>query len=586
MASMLRKMRFRTLIILVFTISYSVFIGVISLNFRAIGEVRDMGRQLHNGPIKQQIFWQDIVLGVQKAEGLRHQFRLDHHAETVQQMEQLVTEIKGSLSTQGSKGDQNAASLMVELDQYHKEFLELVETRTQLDQSRAQLVKKREGVETLIYEADNAGLEKALEEFIIVEMTFFTETSSGAKIKGVRVMLDRLDRDGASIKDEKTRSGLTRAVSEYRKEFNALLDFQGQMASRSEALRDSAQQMVKDVNASTEQSRNEAETAAQAADQMAQDARMTALLWTSIGIVISLLMAVGFERRINHQLGSDPIELVNIVRNVADGNLVDAVNNTCEGTSGVMCDLRGMSVHLRSTVTEVLEIARGVDEGAQEMTTNTRILTDGAVAQATAIEQTSASMEEITTLVRSNSESARQTEEKANQAATEAQESGTAVSRAVNAMRDIAGRVTIIQEIARMTNLLALNAAIEAARAGEHGRGFAVVSSEVRKLAQRSQVAAGEIDALANSSLQVAEDAGNRIQRLLPTILETAEQVRSIAAAGNNQESHIGQIDQGIKKLEAVIMANREATERIASTAELLSQKAAQLPEELSFFRV
>ncbi len=97
------------------------------------------------------------------------------------------------------------------------------------------------------------------------------------------------------------------------------------------------------------------------------------------------------------------------------------------------------------------------------------------------------------------------------------------------------GRSPIIEEIARQTNLLALNAAIEAARAGEHGKGFAVVAAEVRKLAERSQVAAGEIGKLSSSSVDVAENAGAMLNRLVPDIQKTSELVQEISASSKEQ---------------------------------------------------
>jgi methyl-accepting chemotaxis protein len=153
-------------------------------------------------------------------------------------------------------------------------------------------------------------------------------------------------------------------------------------------------------------------------------------------------------------------------------------------------------------------------------------------------------------------------------------------------MKQIAEKISIIEEIARQTNLLALNAAIEAARAGEHGKGFAVVASEVRKLAERSQAAAGEIGSLSASSVGIAEEAGQMLQKLVPDIRKTAELVQEISAASNEQNTGAQQVNKAIQQLDTVVQQNASAAEEMASTAEELSSQALKLQDTIAFFRL
>jgi methyl-accepting chemotaxis protein len=153
-------------------------------------------------------------------------------------------------------------------------------------------------------------------------------------------------------------------------------------------------------------------------------------------------------------------------------------------------------------------------------------------------------------------------------------------------MKDIAGKISIIEEIARQTNLLALNAAIEAARAGEHGNGFAVVAAEVRKLAERSQEAAGEISQLSTTSVEIAEKAGEMLAKLVPDIQRTAELVKEISAASNEQNSGAEQINKAIQQLDQVIQQNAGAAEEMSSTSEELASQAEQLQATVEFFKI
>ena len=270
---------------------------------------------------------------------------------------------------------------------------------------------------------------------------------------------------------------------------------------------------------------------------------------------------------------------------MAKGNLTVTLAERSE-RDRLMKELTSMVGGITRTVLEIKTIAGEVAAGSASLSTATLQVSQGAGKQSSAAEEAAASMEQMVSNIKQNADNAQQTEKIAVKSAEEAKRTGTSVGEAVRAMKEIASKISIIEEIARQTNMLALNAAIEAARAGEHGKGFAVVAAEVRKLAERSQKAAGEINQLSTSTVSVAENAGQMLERLVPDIQKTAELVQEISAASAEQNTGAQQINQALQQLQLVIQQNASAAEEMASTSQEQSSQADQMISAIEFFRL
>jgi methyl-accepting chemotaxis protein len=270
---------------------------------------------------------------------------------------------------------------------------------------------------------------------------------------------------------------------------------------------------------------------------------------------------------------------------VADGDLTVDLKKRSENDE-LMESLNEMVKSTASIISEFQNASENISASSQQMSSTSQQISQGATEQASSAEEVSSSMEQMLANIQQNTDNAQQTEK----IALKATEGIENVSKASNAtlkfMQEIADKISIIGEISRETNILALNAAVEAARAGEHGKGFAVVAAEVRKLAERSQISAVEIDELTKNSVKATDESSKLLEAIAPEIGKTAKLVQEIAAASIEQSSGADQVNNAIQQLNQVTQQNAAASEEMATSSEEQASQSEQLLEMISFFKL
>lgn len=297
---------------------------------------------------------------------------------------------------------------------------------------------------------------------------------------------------------------------------------------------------------------------------------------TVVYLVINKLIKLPLEKTIKQ------------VKLISEGNLnIELIESENKSELGELNNsLKKLMENLKVIITEIRNNADNLALSSHQLSGTSEQISQGANEQASSAEQVSSTMEEIASNIENNTLNAQQTEKIAMRVADGINKVSDASKESLQSVHDIADKIGIINDIAFQTNILALNAAVEAARAGEYGRGFAVVAAEVRKLAERSKVAADEIVTLAGKSVRVTEESGKLMFEIAPEVEKTTKLVQEITAASLEQNNGANQVNTAIQQLSNVTQQNAAVSEQMSTSAEQLASQAVLLSEVIAFFNL
>ena len=272
---------------------------------------------------------------------------------------------------------------------------------------------------------------------------------------------------------------------------------------------------------------------------------------------------------------------------MANGYIGQKIGINSKDELGLLAEsFNKMNETLVKSVNDITIGAENIVNGSAQISSASQMIAEGSSVQAESADKVSSTIDQILDNIHTNSKNALTSKDISVHALNSMQKMTNASENSLKAIKSISQKIGIINDIAFQTNLLALNAAVEAARAGENGRGFSVVAAEVRKLAERSKIAADEIVSEARAALFATENVQSLAQELSPEVTKTTELIQMISSASREESTEVEQINKSVTQMNHVIQQNAAASEELATSAEELANQAEHLRELIGFFKI
>ena len=317
--------------------------------------------------------------------------------------------------------------------------------------------------------------------------------------------------------------------------------------------------------------------------------KTTALL-ISFTVIFMIIVSIIGILRMNKVITKPIVDVTTYLKTLAEGKLNTKFSSELlkrrDEIGEIFKSYEYLVKKLSSVVNDINSSANVVTNASRDLEVTAEMTNESSTSQAASLEEISSSMEEMNATISANTENAAHAEKIAINIAEKVEKVSHSCQNSLDATKQIANKLKVIDDIAFQTNILALNAAVEAARAGAEGKGFSVVASEVRKLAERSREAGVEINNIAKSTVKISTEANELLMKMVPEIADAARLIQEIAAASIEQNNGVEQVNISLQGMNESTQSNSATSDELSKKAEMLTEHANTLNKAIGYFQL